>query len=127
MESVNNHQQKNNEINSEFIIDMNYYDFSNYAERDSSNINSLNQELEVLNHNLKFKLLKEIAIISETKKFYVQRLVLECYTILTEIEEKIQDESVSLEKLILEKIEEEKKIFEFEIENRNFNRKRNFN
>jgi len=64
--------------------------------------------------NINIKLQKQIITASENKKNYVYQFLLNCYEIMKEVEGKIEQEKISLELLLDEKIQKEK--FRYKLE-----------
>jgi len=66
------------------------------------------------------KLIMHITNVSENKKNYVYQFLMNCYEIMKEVEGKIEQEKISLELLLDEKIQKEKFMYNHEKESNNY-------
>jgi len=82
--------------------------------KNSNSIANNNEPLDLI-ENLNERLHKEIFKYSTNKKNHIYKLIINCYQIFKEIEDKIQQEKHALEQLLEERIKSEKLIYHYEL------------
>jgi len=88
----------------------------NVLDSERININKNTDPIQFID-NVHTKLLKSIEIISDNKKSYIYKFILNCYETMNELEIIIDKEKLALESLLEEKIQKEKVIYSYEKQN----------